>query len=163
VIIFWVLSAEANYITTSAEAAIDANAPLLLDDDLDPTLNGPVDSDEERDAVMAAISRGLTRPQPLATHTLFPTRRKYQLVRMKEMLSNALNGNRSGGLFSVSTEPTAAYPRSAFNEGFAMPSAITPSSAAAGFEMAGDTQRRGSIQAGAKAASRKPSVSIDAS
>jgi hypothetical protein len=27
----------------SIEAAIDANAPLLLDDDLDPTLNGPVD------------------------------------------------------------------------------------------------------------------------
>src|SRR5271163_4823423 len=40
-----------------AEAAIDANAPLFLDEDLDPSLNGPVDSDEERDAVMAAISR----------------------------------------------------------------------------------------------------------
>ena len=149
-----------------AEAAIDANAPLLLDDDLDPTLNGPVDSDEERDAVMAAISRGLARPQPLATHTLFPTRRKYQLVRMKEMLSNAINGNRSGGLFTVATEQTAVgstYPRSAFNEGFAMPSAITPSSAIAGFDVAGDAQRRGSIQAGSKAASRKPSVSIDVS
>ena len=150
--------------TLSTEAAIDANAPLLLDDDLDPTLNGPVDSDEERDAVMAAISRGLARPQPLATHTLFPTRRKYQLVRMKEMLSNALNGNRSGGLFSVPTEQTggSAFPRSAFNDGFAMPSAITPSSAVAGFDMS-DTQRRGSMQAGSKAASRKPSVSIDVS
>jgi hypothetical protein len=147
------------------EAAIDANAPLLLDDDLDPTLNGPVDSDEERDAVMAAISRGLARPQPLAAQTLFPTRRKYQLVRMKEMLSNALNGNRSGGLFSVSTEPTvgSAYPRSAFNEGFAIPSAVAPSSSVAGFDMATDAQRRGSIQAGSKAASRKPSVSIDVS
>lgn len=40
-------------------------------------------------------------PQPLATHTIFPTRRKYQLVRMKEMLSNALSGNRGGGLFAV--------------------------------------------------------------
>ena len=107
---------------------------------------------------MAAISSGLARPQPLASHTLFPTRRKYQLVRMKEMLSNALNGNRSGGLFSVSAEPPAgsAYPRSAFNEGFAMPSAITPSSAVAGFDVTTDAQRRGSIQAGSKAASRMP-------
>jgi hypothetical protein len=63
----------------------------------------------------------------------------------------------------VSTEPPAAYPRSAFNEGFAMPSAITPSPAVAGFEMAGDVQRRGSIQAGSKATSRKPSASMDVS
>jgi hypothetical protein len=84
---------------------------------------------------------------------------------MKEMLSNAINGNRSGGLFSVSTEHMvgSAYPRSAFNEGFAMPSAITASSAVAGFDMTTDAQRRGSIQAGSKAASRKPSVSIDVS
>lgn len=80
------------------EAAIDANAPLQ--DDFEN--NGPVDSDEERDAVMAAISR--SHPTPLAVHTLMPTRKKYHYVRMKEMLSNVLGGARGGGLFS--TGPT---------------------------------------------------------
>lgn len=77
------------------EAAIDANAPLQ--DDADN--NGPIDSDEERDAVMAAISRSF--PKPLVTHTLIPTRKKYQYVRMKEMLSHVLGGARGGGLFST--------------------------------------------------------------
>jgi alpha-D-ribose 1-methylphosphonate 5-triphosphate synthase subunit PhnG len=80
------------------KAAIDANAPLQ--DDFET--NGPVDSDEERDAVMAAISR--SHPTPLAVHTLMPTRKKYHYVRMKEMLSNVLGGARGGGLFS--TGPT---------------------------------------------------------
>jgi hypothetical protein len=74
------------------EAAIDANAPLQ--DEFET--NGPIDSDEERDAVMAAISRSC--PAPLVTHTLVPTRKKYHYVRMKEMLSNVLGG----GIFSTS-------------------------------------------------------------
>ncbi|CRG90571.1 SAGA-associated factor 73 [Talaromyces islandicus] len=78
------------------KAAIDANAPLQ--DEFEN--NGPVDSDEERDAVMAAISR--SRPTPLATHTLVPTRKKYHYVRMKEMLSNVLGSARGGGIFSTS-------------------------------------------------------------
>lgn len=103
------------------KAAIDATAAALYDDDLD-NITGPVDSDEERDAVMTSIQRSLARPQPIVSRTLFPTRRKYQLVRMKEMLSNALVGNRSGGLFSVSSDnPRSAYPASAVNETFAMP------------------------------------------
>lgn len=69
---------------------MDANAPLP--EDVDNA--GPVDSDEEKDAVMAAIAR--SRPQPLEQHIFVPTRRKYQLVRMKEMLGNALGGR---GLF----------------------------------------------------------------
>lgn len=106
------------------KAAIDANAPALYDDDLD-NMAGPVDSDEERDAIMTAISRNLARPQPLFTRTLYPTKRKYQLVRMKEMLSNALSGNRSGGLFSVPSEnPRSVYPTSALNESFVPPSAV---------------------------------------
>lgn len=84
------------YILTGfIEAAIDANAPLQ--DDFDN--NGPVDSDEERDAVMAAISR--SHPTPLAVHTPMPTRKKYHYVRMKEMLSSVLGGARGGGLFST--------------------------------------------------------------
>ncbi|RDW74701.1 uncharacterized protein DSM5745_07363 [Aspergillus mulundensis] len=77
------------------KAAIDANAPLQ--DDLEN--NGPVDSDEEKDAVMAAISR--SHPQPLVRHTLISTKKKYQFVRIKEMLSHALGGARGGGLFST--------------------------------------------------------------
>ena len=47
---------------------------------------------------MAAIAR--SNPQPLETHLLIPSRRKYGLIRMKEMLSNALSGSKGGGLFS---------------------------------------------------------------
>lgn len=71
---------------------MDANAPLP--EDVDNA--GPVDSDEEKDAVMAAVAR--SRPQPLEQHIFVPTRRKYQLVRMKEMLGNALGG---GGIFGA--------------------------------------------------------------
>jgi hypothetical protein len=111
--------------TPPTEAALSANAPALYDSDPeDPTnLNGgPIDSDSERDAVMTSLARNfnpaylhsapvynpasngnnpIRGPQPLATHTIFPTRRKYQLVRMKEMLSNALSGNRGSSLFAV--------------------------------------------------------------
>ncbi|KKZ61998.1 SAGA-associated factor 73 [[Emmonsia] crescens] len=75
------------------KAAIDANAPIH--DDIDG--NGPIDSDEEKDAVMAGLAR--SNPQPLITHPLIATRRKYHLVRMKEMLSQVLGGTR-GGIFS---------------------------------------------------------------
>ncbi|PGH13246.1 hypothetical protein AJ79_03805 [Helicocarpus griseus UAMH5409] len=82
------------------KAAIDANAPIH--DDLDG--NGAIDSDEEKDAVMAGLAR--SNPQPLVTHPLIPTRRKYHLVRMKEMLSQVLGGTR-GGIFSQPRDSTA--------------------------------------------------------
>ncbi|KAM5439487.1 SAGA complex subunit Sgf73 [Microsporum ferrugineum] len=75
------------------KAAIDANAPIH--DDIDG--NGPIDSDEEKDAVMAGLAR--SRPQPLVTHPLMSTQRKYHLIRMKEMFSQALGGG-GAGLFS---------------------------------------------------------------
>ncbi|KAB8247280.1 mRNA capping enzyme, catalytic domain-containing protein [Aspergillus flavus] len=84
------------------KAAIDANAPLQ--DDMDN--NGPVDSDEEKDAVMAAITR--SHPQPIITHTLISTKKKYQYVRIKEMLSHALGGARGGGLFSTGDSNTTS-------------------------------------------------------
>lgn len=86
------------------EAAIDANAPLQDDFDKDA---GPVDSDEEKDAIMAAIAR--SRPQPLERHIFIDTRRKYQYVRMKEMLSNALGGSRGGGLFSTGDQVNKGF------------------------------------------------------
>ncbi|KAI9675339.1 MAG: hypothetical protein M1817_001243 [Caeruleum heppii] len=78
------------------KAAIDANAPLA--DDLDPAA-GSIDSDEEKDLLMAAIAR--SRPQPLERTVFVETRKKYQYVRMKQMLVNALGGRSGGGLFSV--------------------------------------------------------------
>ncbi len=86
------------------EAAIDANAPLQDDFDINA---GPVDSDEEKDAIMAAIAR--SRPQPVERHVFIDTRRKYQYVRMKEMLSNALGGSRGGGLFSIGEQASKAF------------------------------------------------------
>ncbi|KAF1990994.1 SCA7-domain-containing protein [Aulographum hederae CBS 113979] len=76
-------------------AAISANAPTS--DDFENA--GPVDSDEEKDAIMSAISR--SRPTPLVTHVQVDTRKKYQYVRMKEMLLNALGGARGAGLFAT--------------------------------------------------------------
>lgn len=73
------------------KAALSAAAPLL--DDEPPT--GPIDSDEEKDAVMAAIAR--SRPTPLEQHVFVPMARKYKHIRMKEMLGNALGVK--GGLF----------------------------------------------------------------
>ncbi|KAF2144234.1 uncharacterized protein K452DRAFT_246505 [Aplosporella prunicola CBS 121167] len=80
-------------------AAIDANAPLA--DDFDN--HGPIDSDEEKDAIMAAIAR--SKPQPLATRPLISTKSKYQYIRMKELLHNALGGSRGAGLFSTGAAP----------------------------------------------------------
>lgn len=132
------------------KAAIDANAPALLDEDLDPTLNGPVDSDEEKEAIMTAISRSLARPQPLVTRELFPMRRKYQQVRLKEMLSNAMSGNRSGGLFSVPPDSArSAIPQSATTENF--PPTILASPALTGIGMS---------QPGLKAPLRKTSIDV---
>ncbi|RAH45929.1 deubiquitination module subunit SGF73 [Aspergillus brunneoviolaceus CBS 621.78] len=91
------------------KAAIDANAPLQDEQDN----NGPVDSDEEKDAVMAAITR--SHPQPLVSHTLISTKKKYQYVRIKEMLSHALGGSRGGGLFSTG-DNTSSTP-SLFSDG----------------------------------------------
>lgn len=75
------------------EAAMDANAPLL--DDVAEN-SGPVDSDEEKDQVMAAIAR--SRPRPLAQHVFVPLQEKYQQQRIMEMLTNALGGGR-GNIF----------------------------------------------------------------
>lgn len=76
-------------------AAIDANAPLPEDVDT----NGPVDSDEERDTVMAAIAR--SAPKPLAEHTLISTKSKYRIVRIKEQMLHAIGGRGGAGLFST--------------------------------------------------------------
>lgn len=75
-------------------AAIDANAPLP--EDLEPS--GAVDSDEEKEAIMAALARH--RPRPLATFTPVSQRSKYQYIRMKDMLRSALGTPLGGSIFS---------------------------------------------------------------
>jgi len=63
------------------------------DDMYDDNANGlPVDSDDEKEKVFAAITRA--RPRPMFQHIPFPLKRKYQHVRLRDMLANAL-GNTS--------------------------------------------------------------------
>lgn len=83
------------YSSRDTGAAIDANAPLPEDIDT----NGPVDSDEERDTVMAAIAR--SAPKPLAKSTLITTKSKYRIVRIKEQMLHAMGGRGGAGLFST--------------------------------------------------------------
>lgn len=71
-------------LTCTPGAAIDANAPLP--EDLEPS--GAVDSDEEKDSIMAALARH--KPRPLATYTHVSQRSKYQYIRMKDMIRSAL-------------------------------------------------------------------------
>ncbi|KAI5841086.1 SCA7, zinc-binding domain-containing protein [Morchella snyderi] len=81
------------------KAAINAGAPPP--DEIEANAI-PVDSDEETELVMAAVARSC--PQPIERHILVPVKRKYQYVRMREMLAGALrplggynNTNGDGG------------------------------------------------------------------
>lgn len=72
------------------KAAIDANAPLEDEDDLNA---GAVDSDEETAAVMSALANW--KPQPVVPQPVFaPIKRQYQLARLHEQLQTATNGGR---------------------------------------------------------------------
>ncbi|KAI9672298.1 MAG: Dcp1p-Dcp2p decapping enzyme complex alpha subunit [Alyxoria varia] len=84
------------------KAAMAANQPLPEDLAVDGLgVNGePVNSDEEKDAVMAGIARAA--PRPMFERASFSCKQRYGYGRMKEMLSNALGGNRGANLFSTS-------------------------------------------------------------
>ncbi|WPH02820.1 Hypothetical protein R9X50_00568800 [Acrodontium crateriforme] len=75
------------------KAAFDANAPNPDDDALP---SGPVDSEEEKDAVMGAIARSWGG-QPIYQSSCVPLWRKYEHNRIKSMLSSAMGGGRGGG------------------------------------------------------------------
>ena len=81
------------------KAALDANAPLP-----DEPESGPVDSETERDAVMAAMAR--RRPKPLAQHTHIGIRQRYTNVRLRDLLGSAFPGRGlgGGGIFGGRTE-----------------------------------------------------------
>ncbi|KAF2003168.1 SCA7-domain-containing protein [Amniculicola lignicola CBS 123094] len=78
-------------------AAIDANAPLP--EDLEPS--GAVDSDEEKEAIMAALARH--RPRPVASYTPVSQQARYQYIRMKDMLRSALGTPQNSSIFSNAT------------------------------------------------------------
>lgn len=68
------------------KAAIDANAPLEDEEEA----NGPVDSDEELQSVMAGVSNW--NPQPLVEpEPLMPITRKYSKAALYEQLRQATN------------------------------------------------------------------------
>ena len=131
------------------KAALQQAAPLLEDEGD----RGPVDSDEEKDTVMAAISR--SRPRPLEQHTFIATTRKYQHIRMKEALSNAL-GARGAGAGSIFGGPRPAI----VGEPMLVDAVVT---SAGGEGAAGEVQRKQSLgqqggQVRAVAPARKASV-----
>ena len=74
------------------KAQFDANAPNPEDDHLP---SGPVDSEEERDAVMSAIARNWGGA-PLYERVPVPLRSRYRHHRIKDMLQSALSGSGSG-------------------------------------------------------------------
>lgn len=124
---------------------MDANAPVP---DEDEENQGPVDSDEETGAVMAALSTW--KPKPLVPQPVFaPIKRQYQLARLHEQLQMATNGGRTNifqvigygaqklpeghpGLEDGDAEGedagTLSFPTSARSASFAIPA--TPSRAA---------------------------------
>ncbi|EME84969.1 uncharacterized protein MYCFIDRAFT_83020 [Pseudocercospora fijiensis CIRAD86] len=134
------------------KAAFDANAPNPDDNDLP---SGPVDSEEEKDAVMSSIARhfgGAPIYQPMPV----PLRRKYEVNRIKGMLSSAFAGAKSSsGAFGSSTSGGGNFWGTNTNPG--------PIVDADGMVHA----RRGSVVPGARSmmapsASRKPSVASGA-
>lgn len=134
------------------KAAFDANAPNPDDNDLP---SGPVDSEEEKDSVMASIARswgGAPIYQPVPV----PLRRKYELNRIKGLLPSMFAGARSSG-------PTYGSGTSASGAGNFFGSNQT---AAGGLPVDADGimhGRKGSVVPGARSmmaapSSRKPSV-----
>lgn len=150
-------------LTCQLGAAIDANAPLA--DDFDT--HGPIDSDEEREAVMAAVHRA--RPQPLFTRQLTSTRSKYQYVRLKEMLQNALSGSQGARLFAVSAQNSDPGQRGFGNSGDNYANRAGSMGAFSTDDGPGHSRRssvamaaggaRGNISGGMAAPARRPSLS----
>lgn len=75
-------------------------------EDEDEANAGPIDEDEETQAVMSALANW--RPKPLVPQPIFvPIKRQYQLARLKEQLDMATNGGRTN-IFAVQPVKTAA-------------------------------------------------------
>ncbi|KAI5292735.1 Dcp1p-Dcp2p decapping enzyme complex alpha subunit [Ascosphaera atra] len=88
------------------KAAIDANAPVVDDED---ARAGKVDSDEEKERCMRGIERMWAgrKSQALVSHRLVGTRYKYRMVRVRDMFAQALGG---AGLFAGAAGSPGAEP-----------------------------------------------------
>lgn len=85
---------------------MDANAPMQ--DEFEP--QGPIDSDEERESVMKGINQyyrqdhftgGRTMGAPIETHNSVPLRRRYNYIRLKGAIQQAIGGVHGAKLFST--------------------------------------------------------------
>lgn len=83
-----------------AEQALEAQQPFQ-DDEFAHA--GPIDSDEETELVLAAVAQ--SKPRPIWQAQPVPLKRKYQYVRIKEMMSGALAGKGGAGLFRTAPPP----------------------------------------------------------
>ncbi|KAF9737142.1 saga complex component [Paraphaeosphaeria minitans] len=99
-------------------AAIDANAPLP--EDLEPS--GAVDSDEEKEAIMAALARH--RPRPVVTFTPVSLQAKYQHRRMKDMLRSCLGNPPGASIYGQNPDTMGAARGLALSNGM-MPGSAT--------------------------------------
>ena len=75
------------------KAQFDACAPNPDDENLP---SGPVDSEEERDAVMSSIARSWGG-RPIYQPVAIPLRERYQQNRIRHMLQSAFGGRSAGG------------------------------------------------------------------
>ena len=90
---------------------------------------------------MAAVTRSM--PQPLERHILVPVRKKYQYVRMKEMLASALkplgrpmfDGANAGPLFNISVVNPASRAMPGIQQGRQYP--LAPQSRKGSVQMPG--------------------------
>ncbi|KAK3990177.1 SCA7, zinc-binding domain-containing protein [Cladorrhinum sp. PSN332] len=131
------------------KAAIDANAPLEDDDELNA---GAVDSDEETAAVMGALAHW--NPQPVVPQPVFtPIKRQYQLARLHEQLQTATNGGRVN-IFKVSgfgaqrlpdNHPSLFTEEDAIGEPDTIMSGVDYSRRSSSFSLSGPPQRRPSV------------------
>lgn len=131
------------------KAAIDANAPLEDDDELNA---GAVDSDEETAAVMSALAHW--NPQPVVPQPVFtPIKRQYQLARLHEQLQTATNGGRVN-IFKVNgfgaqrlpdNHPSLLVEEDAPGEPDTIMSGVDYSRRSSSFGLSGPPQRRPSV------------------
>jgi SAGA-associated factor 73 len=124
-------------------------------EDEDEANAGPIDEDEETQAVMSALASW--RPKPLIPQPIFvPIKRQYQLARLKEQLDMATNGGRTN-IFAVqpvkATATTISENTLALIDGEDAPG--EPDSAVGGFA---PPSRSASISASSVAPQRRPSV-----
>ena len=86
-------------LTFNQEQALEAQQPFQ-DEEFAHT--GPIDSDEEKDLVLAAIAQ--SKPRPLWQSQPVPLRRKYQNIRIREMLGSAI-GSKGADFFRTGPPP----------------------------------------------------------